>query len=77
MSTYFMLIGKSNFRLAQSIKALLALAIFFTHGLACYVATDVTWADYIKKRFADSPKELTYEYITKIIHVLITCEYKN
>jgi proton-coupled amino acid transporter len=58
--------------LAQSVKGLLAFAIFISHGLACFVASDVTWDEYIEKRFANSPRLGLYESLTRIVIVLIT-----
>lgn len=58
--------------LAQCVKGMLAFAIYITHGLACYVAIDITWNDYAKKRFGDSPRSVFYEYIVRTVLVLIT-----
>lgn len=53
---------------------MLAFAIYITHGLACYVAIDITWNDYAKKRFGESPRSVFYEYIVRTVLVLITCK---
>ncbi|XP_037034964.1 proton-coupled amino acid transporter-like protein CG1139 [Bradysia coprophila] len=58
--------------LAQCVKGMLAFAIYITHGLACYVAIDITWTDYLVKRFGSSSKKLFYEYVVRTILVLIT-----
>lgn len=51
---------------------MLAFAIYITHGLACYVAIDITWTDYLVKRFGSSSKKLFYEYI---VRTLLVSEY--
>lgn len=60
--------------LAQCVKGMLAFAIYITHGLACYVAIDITWNDYLRKSLGDSPRSTFYEYITRTVLVLITCK---
>lgn len=54
------------------VKGLLAFGIFITHGLACYVAIDITWNDYIGKRFGNSPRKLLWEYTVRTLLVLVT-----
>lgn len=63
------------FSLAQVVKGMLAFAIYITHGLACYVAIDITWNDYMKKNFAESPRKLLWEYVTRTLLVLVTCKF--
>lgn len=63
-----------TFSLAQCVKGMLAFAIYITHGLACYVAIDITWNDYMKKRFGESSRSTFYEYIVRTVLVLITCK---
>lgn len=58
--------------LAQVVKGMLAFAIFITHGLACYVAIDITWHDYLMKRFSTSNHKLFWEYVTRTCLVLVT-----
>lgn len=62
------------FRLAQLAKGMLAFGIFITHGLACYVAIDITWNDYIVKRVVNSPRKLLCEYVVRTLLVLVTCK---
>lgn len=51
---------------------MLAFTIFITHGLACYVAIDITWNEYLAKRF---PKYTNFwEYVTRTLLVFVTCE---
>lgn len=65
----------SDRRLAQSVKLLLAFAIFITHALQCYVAVDITWNDYIKQHIKNKEHNKFYEYAWRTVLVLITCEY--
>lgn len=57
------------------VKGLLAFGIFITHGLACYVAIDITWNDYIEKKVGNSPRKLLWEYTTRTLLVLVTCKF--
>ena len=59
--------------LAQAAQGMLAFAIFITHGLACYVAIDISWREYLSKRFKDSKHIQFWEYVTRTLLVLITC----
>lgn len=62
------------FRPAQLAKGMLALAIFISHGLNCYVAINITWTEYLEKRLSkDSPKIL-WEYAVRTLLVLLTCK---
>ena len=61
-------------RLAQSVKGMLAFGIFITHALACYVAIDITWTDYVVKRVANSGSKTLWEYAVRTGLVLITCK---
>ncbi|KAJ6644044.1 Proton-coupled amino acid transporter-like protein [Pseudolycoriella hygida] len=58
--------------LSQCVKGMLAFAIYITHGLACYVAIDITWTDYLVKRFGSSSKKLFYEYVVRTMLVMVT-----
>lgn len=53
---------------------MLALGIFITHGLACYVAIDITWNDYIGKKLGNSSRKLLWEYVVRTLLVLVTCK---
>lgn len=64
----------SSCRLAQVVKGMLAFAIFITHGLACYVAIDITWHDYLMKRFQTSNHKTFWEYVIRTCLVLVTCK---
>lgn len=60
-------------RMAQAAKLMLALAIYITHGLACYVAFDITWTQNLKGKLVKN--SLMWEYVTRTTLVLITCEF--
>lgn len=53
---------------------MLAFAIFITHGLACYVAIDITWTDYVVQRVGNSDRKVFWEYVVRTGLVLITCK---
>lgn len=57
------------------VQCLLAFAIYITHGLACYVAIDIVWNDYIGVRLLNSKHRLIWEYLLRTTIVLMTCEY--
>uniref|UniRef100_A0A1B0G5A8 Amino acid transporter transmembrane domain-containing protein n=2 Tax=Glossina TaxID=44049 RepID=A0A1B0G5A8_GLOMM len=58
--------------LAQCVKGMLAFAIFITHGLACYVAIDITWNDYVAQKLGPQRKKLFWEYAVRTGLVLVT-----
>ncbi|KAG6459379.1 proton-coupled amino acid transporter-like protein CG1139 [Manduca sexta] len=58
--------------LASVVQGLLAFAIFITHGLACYVAIDIVWNDYVGNRLLNSKHRIIWEYIVRTLIVLIT-----
>lgn len=53
------------------VQGMLAFAIFISHGLACYVAIDIIWNDYLSKRVTQS--KTFYEYVTRCLLVFFTC----
>ncbi|KAH8371237.1 hypothetical protein KR093_006713 [Drosophila rubida] len=57
---------------AQIVKGMLAFAIYITHGLACYVAIDITWNDYVGKKLSPQRNKLFWEYAVRTGLVLIT-----
>lgn len=63
--------------LAQCVKGMLAFAIFITHGLACYVAIDITWTDYVVQRIGSSTRKVFWEYAVRTGLVLVTCKCKR
>lgn len=64
-------------RLGQCVKGMLAFAIYITHGLACYVAIDITYNDYVSKKLGPQRKKIFWEYFVRTCLVLVTCEYSN
>ncbi|XP_075160922.1 proton-coupled amino acid transporter-like protein acs [Haematobia irritans] len=58
--------------LAQCVKGMLAFAIFITHGLACYVAIDITWNDYVARKLGPQRSKLFWEYVVRTLLVLVT-----
>ncbi|XP_047543601.1 proton-coupled amino acid transporter-like protein CG1139 [Vanessa atalanta] len=58
--------------LASVVQGLLAFAIFITHGLACYVAIDILWNEYIGVRLLNSNHRLLWEYVLRTLIVLVT-----
>lgn len=70
-------VKKIDCRLAQLAKGLLAFGIFITHGLACYVAIDITWNEYIEKKLGNSRRKLLWEYVVRTLLVIVTCKFHN
>ncbi|XP_063633178.1 proton-coupled amino acid transporter-like protein CG1139 [Cydia splendana] len=58
--------------LACTVQCLLAVAIFITHGLACYVAIDILWNEYIGVRLSNSKIRIFWEYLLRTVIVLLT-----
>lgn len=58
--------------LAQIVKVSLALSIFVTYGLQCYVAVDITWNEYLGPKLEKNPRQVLWEYITRTVLVLVT-----
>ncbi|XP_075230425.1 proton-coupled amino acid transporter-like protein acs isoform X2 [Lycorma delicatula] len=56
--------------LAQSVKLMLAISIFITHALACYVAFDIAWNQYMSQKIEG--KRLFWEYVVRTVLVLVT-----
>lgn len=65
----------SIFRLAHAVRAMLAFGIFITHGIACYVAIELTWNSYIVDRITNERRKVLWEYVLRTIIVLITCKH--
>lgn len=56
-------------------KVFLALAIFVTYGLQCYVAVDIAWNEYLGVKLEQNKRQLFWEYFTRTCLVLVTCKY--
>lgn len=54
---------------------MLSFGMFITHGLACHVAIEISWHDYVLKRVSNSSKQLLWNYVNRTVIVLSTCEY--
>lgn len=67
--------NKSIYSKAQAVQGMLAFAIFVTHALACYVAIDIAWNEYLVKRFTNNNS--FWEYTTRTLLVFVTCEKKQ
>lgn len=64
-----------NFRLALLTKALIAVSVFATHALSCFVAIDIIWSEYVSKRVENSTRKVLLEYVLRTVVVFITCKY--
>lgn len=62
-------------KLAKAVQILLAIAIFFTHPIQCYVAIDIAWNEYIGPAITKFRYQLLWEYVVRTIVILLTCEY--
>lgn len=60
--------------LAKSVQILLAIAIFFTHPIQCYVAIDIVWNEYIAPNFEKNSHKVLWEYVVRTSLVLLTCK---
>lgn len=60
--------------MAQLAKGIMAFGIFVSHGLACYVAIDITWNDYIKNKLGVDSKKIVWEFVVRTLLVLATCK---
>lgn len=53
---------------------MLSFGIFITHGVACYVAIDITWNTYVVDKITNERYKLLWEYVMRTGIVLITCK---
>ncbi|GLV45553.1 uncharacterized protein CBL_02573 [Carabus blaptoides fortunei] len=58
--------------LGQVVRITLAVAIYITHGLQGYVAFDITWNGYLKKRTDKNSHPLLWEYVLRTCLVIFT-----
>ncbi|PBC26725.1 Proton-coupled amino acid transporter [Apis cerana cerana] len=58
--------------LANAVQILLAIAIFFTHPIQCYVAIDIIWNEYIAPNLEKNSHKLLWEYVVRTSLVLLT-----
>lgn len=57
---------------AKVAQILLAISIFFTHALQCYVAIDISWNEYIFPKLSKERNSLFWEYVLRTSLVLGT-----
>ncbi|XP_046587245.1 proton-coupled amino acid transporter-like protein CG1139 isoform X1 [Neodiprion lecontei] len=57
---------------AKVAQVLLALAIYVTHALQCYVAVDITWSDYLGPVLEKNSHRLFWEYVMRTCLVVVT-----
>lgn len=53
---------------------MIAVGVYVTHGLACYVAIDIAWTQYVQKRVEKSQHKLLWEYLLRTGIVFFTCK---
>ncbi|XP_031844544.1 proton-coupled amino acid transporter-like protein acs isoform X2 [Nomia melanderi] len=58
--------------LAKCVQILLAIAIFFTHPIQCYVPIDIIWNEYIAPKLEKNSYKLLWEYVVRTSLVLLT-----
>lgn len=66
--------GTSDVVPAKIAQILLAISIFFTHALQCYVAIDISWNEYIFPRMSKVRRTVIWEYVLRTSIVLVTCK---
>lgn len=60
---------------AKIVQICLAVAIFMTHAVQCYVAIDISWNEYISTFVQNDSMKTFWEYVTRTSLVLFTCEF--
>jgi len=63
--------------LGIAVQILLAIAIFFTHPIQCYVAIDILWNDYISTLIEKYRYKTLWEYVVRTAIILVTCKYTS
>lgn len=53
---------------------MLAFGVFITHALACYVAIDLTWNNYVVSKLPNDKNKLLWEYVLRTGLVFVTCK---
>ncbi|XP_011864107.1 PREDICTED: proton-coupled amino acid transporter 1 [Vollenhovia emeryi] len=59
-------------KLGIAVQILLAIAIFFTHPIQCYVAIDIVWNEYLSQYLDKYRFKLLWEYVVRTVIILIT-----
>lgn len=57
-------------------RGMIGFGVMMTYTIACYVAIDITWTQYIAKRVEKSHHKLLYEYFLRTGIVFVTCKSK-
>lgn len=63
-------------RLAQSVRLMMALAIFLSYGLQFYVPMNIVWP-LLKDRLHTEKAQMYGEYAVRTILVIFTCKYHS
>ncbi|CAB3374931.1 Hypothetical predicted protein [Cloeon dipterum] len=58
--------------LAQSVQLMLALAIFITYALQCYVSIEIVWNIYLSPHVKSKGYRITFEFLVRTLLVLLT-----
>lgn len=61
-----------NDPLATSVQALMAIAIFISYGLHCYVPVSIVWQTYVYPKVKDSTKIIYWEYLVRVGLCILT-----
>lgn len=64
------------YRLAHSVRGMLAFGIFISHGVACYVAIELTWNSYFVDKISNERNKWICEYVVRTVVAMITCKLK-
>ena len=59
----------------MSVKLMFALSVFITYALQLYVPIQVVWP-VIQKKLQLNKEQLRWEYLFRILMVLLTCKYR-
>ena len=61
---------------AKVVQLLLAVAIYVTHALQCYVAVDIVWNEYICRKVQKDSHKVFWEYVVRTLIVAVTCKHR-
>lgn len=62
--------------MAQSVRLMMAIAIFLSYGLQFYVPMNIVWP-IIRDRLDTEKSQVIGEYVTRSVLVFVTCKYKS
>lgn len=63
------------YRLAQSVRICMALAIFLSYGLQFYVPVNIMWPTLSRYMSTDNDTKVYGEYLFRVVLVLFTCKW--